>query len=78
VDDGVAFWSQGAAQRESVVQLAHLAEVDLAQRIGAANGAFGGLDFAEQQAQEGCFAAAVRSHQADLHARGEDEVEPRE
>jgi hypothetical protein len=52
VDDGVAFRGEGAAEGEALIELAHLAEVDQAQRFGAADGAFGGFDFAAQQAQK--------------------------
>ena len=74
----VALRSQGTAQRQAFVQLAHLAEVDHAQRISAANRAFGRVNFAAQQAQKRGFAAAVGADQPHFHARGEDEVEPGE
>ena len=77
VQNRVALWSQGAAQGQTLVQLAHLAEIDQAQGLGAANVALGGLDLSPQQAQEGGFAAAVRSHQAHFHPRGEHEVQTR-
>ena len=73
----VAFRSQSAAQGQAFVQLAHLAEVDHAQCIGAADGAFSRVNFTAQKSQQRGLAAAVGTHQPHLHARRQNKVEPR-
>ena len=75
MDDGVAFRCQGAAQGEALIELAHLAEIDETERVGTADGAFGGFDFAAQKTQESGFAGSVGADEADFHAGGEDEVQ---
>ena len=70
----------GASARRRVtafVQFAHLAEVDEAQRLGAADGALGRLDFAAQQAQKRGLAAAVGADKAHFGAGREDEIQAR-
>ena len=67
--------SEGSAQGQAVVQLAHLAEIDHAQSFGALDGAFGGLNFAAKKTQKGSLAAAVGADETDFHAGGEDKVQ---
>ena len=75
VDDRVAFGREGAAQGEGGVDFAKLGEVDGAEHGGAFDGAARRFELAGEQAEEGGFAAAVGTDEAEADAVGEQEVE---
>ena len=71
VVDAITFRGERTTEGQVFVEVAHLAEVDEAEGFGALDGALSWLDFAAEESEEGCFAAAVGTYEADFR----DEVE---
>ena len=67
---------QRAPQRHSLLQLAHLREVDDTQRLCLLDRPRRWLQLAGQQPQQRRLAAAIRSHQPHTHAVRDEKIQP--
>ena len=74
VDNRIAIGSKRSAQQNIGIQVTILVEIDHAKIVGFADFSGGWLKFAQKQAKEGAFAAAVGADQADAHAGSDAEL----